>query len=54
MPEKLKPSEFEEEGPKPAGVFGIDKAWEKLRLIFRTDQQEDPEVEPGKWGRGGE
>jgi len=41
MGKKLGRSEFERNGVFPFGGFGIARAWEKLRMIYRTEQ--DPE-----------
>lgn len=50
---KMKASEFEKDGPHPFGAFGIDKAWEQLRLIYRTgqnpDQGPDLDAPPDQW-----
>jgi hypothetical protein len=54
---KLKPSEFEKSGVHPFGFFGIRRAGERLRLIYRTEQDPDGEVDldapADKWKHGG-
>jgi hypothetical protein len=50
---KLKASEFEKDGPHPFGGFGVARAWEKVRLIYRTgqnpDQNPDLDAPPDQW-----
>lgn len=54
-----KPSEFERRGPRKFGAFGIMRAWEKMRLVYRTGQAEEPleaanlDATPDDWGTGG-
>jgi hypothetical protein len=54
---KLAASEFEGSGPAASGVYGTATAEEKLRLIYRTEQDPDVaadiEAEPDKWKHGG-
>ena len=54
---KLGPSEFEGSGPARSGVYGLATAEEKLRVIYRTEQDPDIsadiEAEPDKWKHGG-
>jgi len=51
------PSEFEGEGVKPFGGFGLARAWEKLRFIVRTGEspegKPDLDAPPNDWGSGG-
>jgi len=55
---KLKASEFEGDGVKRSGVFGLANAWEKLRFTMRTEQDPnspaaDPDATPDKFEHGG-
>jgi hypothetical protein len=56
---KLRPSEFEGEGPNRNGIISRPMTWafEKLRYVYRTGQTEepapDPNAEPNDWGAGG-
>jgi hypothetical protein len=54
MPPKLKASEFEGTGVLRTGVFGLARAWEKLRTIYRTGTTDQPDAIPDDWGTGGE
>lgn len=57
MAKPLKASEFEDKGPKRFGFFGIAAAREKLRLLYRTEQDPidgaDLDATPDKWRHGG-
>ena len=56
---KLKESEFEKDGMKPAGVQGAETASDKMKIIYRTGQDPDGgavdlDKEPDNtWGNGG-
>jgi len=56
---KIGPSEFEGEGPNSIGIISRPMTWafEKLRLIYRTGQVEEPSpdmnAKTDDWGAGG-
>jgi len=46
MSANIKPTEFEGDGVTAAGVIGNKTAAEKLRLTYRTGQDDDPDAVP--------